>query len=182
MGPTNVPQEIKKLYKIIPLRELRRTPGVNFDYLSSKELPKIDGIDRVIHTVGAVSPGPVGEVERPWYMHPHQADNLMVLHGKRFVDIYTKEHGKLVSVVVTPDRIEIDGELAYDGPAMLVWPTNVFHRIRSCPELGSASVNFAVRGEGFNIRTNFNIYDLNLETGEYKVIREGHLDQPSTLE
>jgi len=60
---------------------------------------------------------------------------------------------------------------------MLVWPCGVFHRIVSCPEQGSASVNFAVRYEGFNIRTNFNIYDLDTESGKYKVIREGHLDQ-----
>ncbi len=60
---------------------------------------------------------------------------------------------------------------------MLVWPCGVFHRIVSCPEQGSGSVNFAVRYEGFNIRTNFNIYDLDTESGKYKVIREGHLDQ-----
>lgn len=182
MPATKISQEIPRLYKIIPLKELRRTPGVNFDYLSNKDLPKIDGIDRVIHTTGAVSPGPVGDVARPWYMHHHQADNLMVLHGKRYVEIYTKEHGKIVKVEVTPDRILIDGELAYDGPAMLVWPVNVFHRIRSCPEVGSASINFAVRSPEFSIKTNFHIYDLNPETGEFRVIREGHLDQPLAAE
>lgn len=178
----NIPQEIENLYKIIPLRELRKTPGVNFDYLAKSDLPQIDGIDRVIHTQGAISPGPVGDVERPWYVHQHQADNLMVLHGKRYVDIYTKQHGKIVEVEVTPNKIVIDGILAYDGPGMLVWPCNVFHRIRSCNETGSASINFAVRSEGFNIKTNFSIYDVNTETGEYKVIREGHLDQPGAME
>jgi hypothetical protein len=38
-------------------------------------------------------------------------------------------------------------------------------------------VNFAVHYEGFDIRTNFDIFDLNTETGEFKVIRAGHLDQ-----
>ncbi len=65
MPATKIPQEIPSLYKIIPLKELRKTPGVNFDYLSNKDLPRIDGIDRVIHTTGAVSPGPVGKVTRP---------------------------------------------------------------------------------------------------------------------
>lgn len=177
MPATNVPQQIEGLYKIIPLKIFRRTPGVSFDCLGVKELPRIDAIDRVIHTGGAVSPGPVGEVERPWYMHPCQADNLMVLAGERFVEIYTRQHGLIVKVDVTADKIIIDGELAYDGPAMLVWPCHVFHRIRSCQQKGSASVNFAVRYDGFNIQTNFNVYDLNTETGDFKLIREGYLDQ-----
>jgi len=177
MPATDVQQEIAGLYKIIPMKVFRKTPGVSFDCLNVKDLPRIDAIDRVIHHGGAVSPGPVGDVERPWYMHPFQADNLMVLSGERHVEIYIKEHGKIVKVDVTADKIIIDGKLAYDGPGMLVWPCHVFHRISSCPVKGSASVNFAVHYEGFNIRTNFNIYDLNPETGDYKVIREGHLDQ-----
>lgn len=177
MPATNVLQEIEGLYSIIPLKIFRRTPGVSFDCLNIKQLPRIDSIDRVIHVGGAVSPGPVGEVERPWYMHPHQADNLMVLQGERHVEIYTPAHGRIVKVDVTADSVVIDGKLAYDGPGMLVWPCNVFHRIRSCPQKGSASVNFAVHYEGFNIRTNFNIYDLDVKTGKFKVIREGHLDQ-----
>jgi hypothetical protein len=114
-------------------------------------------------------------------MHHHQADNLMVLHGERQVDIYTAKHGRIVKVDVSPNSIHIDGKLAFDGPAMLVWPENVFHRIRSCPQKGSASINFAVRSEDFDIKTNFHIYDLNTESGEFKVIREGHLDQPGNV-
>ncbi len=177
MTATRVAQHIDGLYTIIPLKIFRRTAGVSFDCLSVKDLPRIDAIDRVLHVGGAVSPGPVGEVERPWYMHPHQADNLMVLSGERHIEIYTQQYGRVVKADVTADKVVIDGELAYDGPGMLVWPCNVFHRIRSCPQKGSASVNFAVHSEGFNIRTNFNIYDLNTETGEYRVLREGHLDQ-----
>ncbi|MGM0600708.1 MAG: hypothetical protein ACQETH_12935 [Candidatus Rifleibacteriota bacterium] len=181
MPATNITQEIPGLFKIIPLRELRKTPGVDFDYLAKKDIPRIDGIDRVIHTGGAVSPGPVGEVKRPWYMHYHQSDNLMVLYGERHVELYNKSHGKIVKFDVSPNQIVVDGELAFDGPAMLVWPTNVFHRIQSCPDLGSASINFAVRTENFDIKTNFNIYDLDTETGDFKVIREGHRDQPDNL-
>lgn len=178
MGATDVLQQVDGLYRIIPLKVLRRTPGVNFDCLEKNVMPAIDAIDRVIHTGGAVSPGPVGEVKRPWYMHPHQADNLMVLHGERHVEIYTKKFGRILTVDVTPDRIVIDGKLAYDGPAMLVWPCHVFHRIRSCEVKGSASVNFAVHFVGFDLKTNFNIYDLNPETGDFTMIRAGHLDQP----
>ena len=66
----------------------------------------------------------------------------------------------------------------YDGAAMLVWPRGVFHRIRSDQQTGSASLNFRRRYEGFDIDTNFNIYDLDPSTGEYRTLRAGYLDQP----
>lgn len=59
---------------------------------------------------------------------------------------------------------------------MLVWPRNVFHRIVSGEE-GSASLNFALRYPGFDIDTNFSVYDLDAATGRHEVIREGRLDQ-----
>lgn len=170
--------EVSGLYRIIRLRVLRRTPGVCFDVVPRGALPRIDAIDRVLHDRGAVSPGPVGDVERPWYMHPHQDDNLIVLHGIRYVDIYTTAHGKVESFTVTPHEIRRGDEVVFDGPAMLVWPRGVFHRVLSCEKQGSASLNFAVHYDGFDIRTNFSVYELRPETGQYRVIREGHLDQP----
>ncbi len=178
MKDDTVFEEVPGLYRIIPLKMLRRTPGVSFDVVPGKVFSRIDACDRVLHAYGAISPGPVGAVERPWYMHPHQDDNLIVLHGTRHVDIYTPAHGKIESFVVTPHAVEKGNEVVFDGAAMLVWPRGVFHRIRSSDKEGSASLNFAVHYEGFNIRTNFSVYDLDPETGEYRVIREGHLDQP----
>ncbi len=171
-------REVEGLYRIIPLRVLRRTPGVAFDLLPVEVFTRIDAIDRVIHEGGAVSPGPVGNVARPWYMHPSQDDNLIVLHGVRYVDIYAPAHGRVESFVVEPQRVFNGGEVIFDGPAMLVWPRGVFHRIRSSETLGSASLNLAVHYEGFDLATNFNVYDLDPETGKYRVIREGRLDQP----
>ncbi|HIJ78161.1 MAG: hypothetical protein OEY01_02500 [Desulfobulbaceae bacterium] len=175
MADFEIFKEVKDFYRIIPLESLRRTPGVFFDNVPMACLPRIDAIDRVIHAESAVSPGPVGEVSRPWYMHPSQDDNLIVLFGVRSVDIYTKENG-MESFVVSPNRIMQGGEVLFDGPAMLVWPCYVFHRITSGPE-GSASLNFAVHHQGLDMRTNFNIYDLDIKTGEYRVVREGFRDQ-----
>jgi mannose-6-phosphate isomerase-like protein (cupin superfamily) len=172
----HIHEEIPDFYKVIKLHQFRKTEGVSFDILPMELLPRIDGVDRVIHSYNAVSPGPVNNIERPWYMHPEQDDFLMVLSGTRYVDIYTKEFGKVESFSVTANLVYKGEKLIYEGSVMLIWPRGVFHRIRS-GENGSASLNFAVRGEGFDIKTNFNIYDLNTETGEYKVIRKGHLDQ-----
>lgn len=174
---SDVFQEIPGLYRIIPLKLFRRTPGVFFDIIPKYLLPKIDAVDRVIHERGALSPGPVGDVSRPWYMHPHQDDNLLVLHGTRHVEIYTKTHGKIESFTVSADQIRHDDTTIFKGSAMLVWPRSVFHRIRSLDE-GSASINLATHYDGIDMRTNFNVYDLDTETGRFKVIREAYLDQP----
>ena len=172
-------QQVEGLYRIVPLRVLRKTPGVSFDLVPTEALPHIDGLDRVLHDGGAISPGAVSDVERPWYMHPHQDDNLIVLHGMRFVDIYTKAHGRIESLEVAPHQIRQGDKVIFDGAAMLVWPRGVFHRIRSDDISGSASLNFAVRYEGFDIRTNFNIYALDPASGEYRTLRPGYLDQPT---
>ncbi|MBL7115478.1 MAG: hypothetical protein ISS35_06910 [Kiritimatiellae bacterium] len=171
-------EDVQGLYRIVALSPLRRTPGVRFDMVSLPALARIDAIDRVIHEGAAVSPGPVGDVERPWYMHTAQDDNLLVLHGKRYVDIYTPQHGRVEHFTVTADQVIRNGTLLHDGAAMLVWPRGVFHRIVSDPEEGSASINLATHHEGFDIETNFSIYDLNVKTGDYHMIRKGSLDQP----
>lgn len=172
----NIIEEVKNLYRIIELKPFRKTEGVIFDLFPMDSITHIDSIDRVLHDHSAVSPGPVGSVSRPWYMHPHQDDNLLVLHGRREVDIYNKTHGKVEHFTVYPDKIFKNGKLLYDGGALLVWPAGVFHRIVS-GEDGSASINLAVHHEGFDIRTNFNIYDLNTASGEFHLIREGYKDQ-----
>ena len=178
MEKNKVIEEVADFYRIIPLIQFRRTPGVSFHNVPMEFLPRISAMDRVLHDRAAVSPGPVEDVQRPWYMHPHQEDNLIVLYGTRHVDLYIRKHGR-VSFVVTPDQIQKEGEVICNGPAMLVWSRFVFHRIVSGEE-GSASLNFAVHHEGLDIRKNFNIYNLNTDTGEFKIIRYGFMDQPET--
>lgn len=169
-------KEVPGLFKIIRLKEFRRTENVEFDIMVKSAIPQIDGIDRVMHRGPAVSPGPVEGVERPWYMHYHQEDNLMVMAGERNVELYSVDHGKVEKFVVTPDYISHNGEVVLDGPGLLVWPTHVFHRIISGPK-GSASLNLATRDPEIDMKYNFDIFELNIETGEYKVVREGYKDQ-----
>jgi len=176
MSGQTVIDEVAGLYRILPLTVMRQTAKVTFDCAPMDFLPRIDAIDRVIHQGDALSPGAVGKVERPWYMHPCQEDNLIVLYGRREVEITNRAHGQIERFTVTPQEIRHNGQLVHQGGAMLVWPCFVFHRIRSGAE-GSASLNFAVHTQGFDLRTNFNIYDLDPKSGEFQVIREGHLDQ-----
>lgn len=170
------------MYRLIPLRLLRRTTGVKFDEMVPSDIPKIDGIDRVVHGANSVSPGPVEDwtppCKRPWYMHSGQDDNLMVVQGTRYIDIYCPTRKKKESFIVTPDKIYKNDKLYYDGPAMIVWPAGIFHRIISGEE-GSISINFATRTKNFSLDDNFNIYNVNLGTGEYHVIKDGSDDQPN---
>lgn len=168
--------EVPGFYRIIELKPFRRTEGVSFDLVPMEFLPHIEGIDRVVHSHGALSPGSIGDVQRPWYMHPYQEDNLLVLHGSRSVDIFTMKYKRVESFVVEPERILRDGKVVYEGPAMLVWPTGVFHRITSGQD-GSASLNFAVRLPGYNVKSNFNIYDLDTVHARTTLLRAGYLDQ-----
>lgn len=176
MAKNSIIAEIPGLYKVVALQPFRKTAGVSFDILPKNLIPKIDAVDRVIHKNGAVSPGPVEDIREPWYMHPNQDDNLIVLQGVRHVEIYTQAHGKIESFAVTPEFIEHNNKLLYEGAGLLVWPRGVFHRIKS-GDAGSASINLATHYKGIDMRTNFNIYDLDIETGKFRVIRQGHLDQ-----
>jgi hypothetical protein len=169
------------LYRLIPLRTLRETAGVKFHEIVPSDIPKIHGIDRVIHGPNSISPGPIEDsnppIKRPWYMHTGQDDNLLVLQGTRYVDIFNPKTKESASFIVTPDKVYKNDKLYYNGPAMVVWPAGIFHRIISGAE-GSISLNFAKRTKHFDISNNFNIYDLNKESGEYTLLKDGSDDQP----
>ena len=169
------------MYRLIPLRVLRRTKGVMFDEMVPSDIPTINGIDRVIHGPNSISPGPIEDisvpVKRPWYMHPGQDDNLLVLQGTRYIDIFCINSMMKASFIVTPDKIYKNDKLYFDGPAMIVWPAGIFHRIISGEE-GSISVNFSTRTKNFNLDNNFNIYNLCTTTGKYELLKDGSDDQP----
>ena len=169
-------EEINGFYSISPLKLFRKTEGVVFDLVPENIVKESSSVDRVIHLSNAISPGSVGEVSRPWYMHYHQKDNLVVLHGHRIVELYSRELKKKIIFEIYPDKIYRDGELVFDEGVVLSWDTKIFHRIVSGND-GSASLNFAIRDEGFDLKTNFNIYKLEEETGDYTTVREGYKDQ-----
>jgi len=169
-------EEVKGFYSISPLKLFRKTEGVVFDLVPGSIVEKACSVDRVIHKNNAVSPGSVGGVARPWYMHYHQKDNLVVLHGHRSVELYSRELGKKITFKIYPDKIYRDGELVFDEGVILSWDTKIFHRIVSGEE-GSASLNFAIRDEGFDVKTNFNIYRLDEDSRDFLTVREGFKDQ-----
>ena len=170
------------MYRLIPLRTLRKTVGVQFDEIAKSDIPKINGIDRVIHGPNSISPGPILDdvqpVNRPWYKHDHQSDYLLVLQGTRYVDIFNPKNKEKASFVITPNEVYKNEKLYFKGPAIVSWASGIFHRIISGAE-GSISVNLASRDKNFDIESNFNIYNLCTLTGDYYIVREGIEDQPN---
>ncbi|MCG6553794.1 MAG: hypothetical protein L7F77_15820 [Candidatus Magnetominusculus sp. LBB02] len=167
---------IEGLFTIIPLVEFRNTPSVKFHTLPEKKIPRIDSVDRVEHGSSAVSPTVAGRTGQFWYYHKAQTDNLLVFLGARTTYLYTPTHGKVETLEVTPDWIKHNGELVIEAPAILSWPPGVFHRVSSGFN-GSLSLNFAVHEAGFSLQDNFDIYEVDTETGAFSVVRHGFLDQ-----
>lgn len=159
----------------IPLSKLRETPKAKFFYVPDLIEEGISSIQRVSHEPGALSPSIEGEEQdQLWYMHPHQEDNMMVMAGERIVHLYTKEHGEQV-FEASANKLTHNGKVLIDEAYVFGWYTNVFHRPNS-PK-GSEAIFMTHHTQGFNFDTEFNIYSLNIETSEYSVAREGHLDQ-----
>ena len=71
---------------------------VLFDEVIPSDIPVISGIDRVIHKANGVSPDRArGKTS---VVHAHGSDdNLMVLQGERFIDIYCPKQKKLASFI-----------------------------------------------------------------------------------
>jgi len=162
------------VWYIIPIKKLRETTSVEFDAFPL--FREINWIDIVRHEPGARSPSlPDGDHD-VWYMHPGQEDNLITLCGNRIVELYNPNTKSIEVFEISHERIKLNWELLHEGPAILWWNIDIFHRNHS-PEW-SVSQNFAVRDDKFNLDTEFSIYKLNTETGEYKVARVWKLDQP----
>ena len=64
-------------------------------------------------------------------MHPHQADNLFVLHGKRHVELYRPGHDKIERFVITPDYIEHNGERIVGGGGLITWNVKLCYKIEN---------------------------------------------------
>lgn len=167
---------IENLCYILPISPLRNTPNVQF-YSVDGVIDGLSGIDLVIHGIDGKSPLIRGDDTWYWYMHTDQEDNLVVHQGRRVVELYSEKHGQVERFEVTTNAIYHNGNKIHDGAAILGWEAYVFHRVHS-PE-GSISTNYARRDAHFDIKTNFNIYHLDINTGEYQIARFGALDQPS---
>lgn len=161
------------VWYIIPIKKLRETTKVEFD--SFPLFREINGIDIVKHWPGAHSPSLPDWDYDVWYMHKGQEDNLITLHGNRFVELYDPINKIVEQFEISHEKIKLNWKLIHDWPAILWWNIGIFHRNHS-PEW-SISQNFAVRDDKFNLDTEFNIYKLNPCSWEYSVARIWKEDQ-----
>jgi len=147
------------LASIIPLHVFRKTPKVTFLKIN-QVIHHLGSIDQVNHATGAKSPMIPNDPVHYWYMHRYQKDQLIVHKGVRIVELYSKKHGRKETFEVSRHWIKHNGKIIFKGTGLLCWPAYVFHRIYS--PTGSVSTNYAKHAKGFSMKTNFNIYDLDL--------------------
>jgi hypothetical protein len=175
---------MNKYYEIIEIKNFRHTEKVDFYTLPF--FKEATAVDLVVHEPYANSPGKAQDIERPWYCHRHQVDNLLVIKGNRIVDLYYPEYGSIETFNVGHDSISklaldnygkiIREDIVSKGLAIFKWKEGVYHRVRSGEE-GSISINLAIHLPELDMETNFNIYDLNIDTSEPTLLREGFKDQ-----
>jgi len=133
------------MFELIPYEKFRDTPAVRFFDIT---VAASNARDLVIHAGPAVSP-PDEEKTGAWqfYLHPHQEDNLLALHGGR--TFYLVNFGWNYPYHIV--RLETGGDI-------LRIPPGTFHRSVSDPD-GSVVLNQAVRDVGASVVREFRVYN-----------------------
>jgi hypothetical protein len=123
----------------VPIHLFRETPQVTFFDAS---VPHSNGTDVVVHHGPATSPPDDGEFEQ-FYVHHHQVDHNLVLHGRRTFTLLNPAWPQ-------PHHV-IHLERAMGA---LQIPVGTFHRSVSEAE-GSLVLNQSQRDDGFDYATEF---------------------------
>jgi hypothetical protein len=133
------------MFELIPYEKFRDTPSVRFFDITVAES---NARDLVIHAGPAVSP-PDEQSTGAWqfYLHPHQEDNLLALHGGR--TFYLVNFGWNYPYHIV--RLDTGGDI-------LRIPPGTFHRSVSDPD-GSVVLNQAVRDQGASVVREFRVYN-----------------------
>ncbi len=133
------------MFELIPYEKFRDTPAVRFYDIT---VPTSNARDLVVHSGPAVSP-PDDPASGAWqfYLHPHQEDNLLALHGGRTFYLVNLGWNYPFHIV----RLETGGDI-------LRIPPGTFHRSVSDPD-GSVVLNQAVREEGASVVREFRVYN-----------------------
>jgi hypothetical protein len=141
-GPRPAP-----MFELIPYEKFRDTPSVRFFDIT---VPTSNKRDLVVHSGPAVSP-PDCQESGSWqfYLHPHQEDNLLAMHGGRTFFLVNLGWNYPYHIV----RLDCGGDI-------LRIPPGTFHRSVSDPD-GSLVLNQAVREEGASVVREFRVYNSN---------------------
>ena len=139
-GPRPAP-----MFELIPYEKFRDTPSVRFFDIT---VPTSNARDLVVHTGPAVSPPDCPETGSwQFYLHPHQEDNLLAMHGGRTFFLVNLGWNYPYHIV----RLDCGGDI-------LRIPPGTFHRSVSDPD-GSLVLNQAVREEGASVVREFRVYN-----------------------
>ena len=132
------------MFELIPYERFRDTPAVRFFDVT---VAGSNARDLVIHGGSAVSPPDASDGSWQFYLHPHQEDNLLALHGGRTFYLVNLGWNYPFHIV----RLETGGDI-------LRIPPGSFHRSISDPD-GSTVLNQAVREPGAYVLLEFRVYN-----------------------
>lgn len=133
------------MFELIPYEKFRDTPSVRFFDIT---VPTSNARDLVVHSGPAISP-PHDPETGAWqfYLHPHQEDNLLAMHGGRTFYLVNLGWNYPYHIV----RLDCGGDI-------LRIPPGTFHRSVSDPD-GSLVLNQAVREKGASVLREFRVYN-----------------------
>ena len=123
----------------VPIHLFRETPLVTFFDAS---VPDSNGTDVVIHSGAATSPPDDGDREQ-YYVHQHQIDHNLVLHGQRTFRLLNPSWKQPHHVVLLERAM-----------GALVIPVGTYHRSVSGDD-GSLVLNQSIRDAKFDYATEF---------------------------
>ena len=133
------------MFELIPYEKFRDTPAVRFYDIT---VPTSNARDLVVHSGPAISPpDDIDTGAWQFYLHPHQEDNLLALHGGRTFFLVNLGWNYPFHIV----RLESGGDI-------LRIPPGTFHRSVSDPD-GSVVLNQAVRDQGASVLREFRVYN-----------------------
>lgn len=125
--------------EFIPTTVFRETPSVSF---YDATISDSNGCDVVCHESEGVSP-PYDEEFPTFYVHEHQVDRNLCVHGSRVFYLAHKMWPEPYhKIYITPQT------------GSLVIPVGCFHRSESGPD-GSVLINQPIRSEFFDVNTEF---------------------------
>lgn len=140
------------MFTLIPLKNIKRCSSFKIDNLVVENGSNITGIFREIH--GPKTKSSIGSEnkikkmfkikyncqEEIWYQNRFEKNNLMVLNGSRYLDLYCQRTYKKENLIIHEDNIYRNGKLYYGSPAIISWSGDLFHKTES-GENGSFSLN-----------------------------------------
>lgn len=129
----NEPKLKPRMFRLIPLRAVVRTPHHRVDNIPPIDFSKPVSMQREMIAPNSVLPD-YGVLSRSWNMKHDMTNTVFITTGSVELVMYCRQENKIESFVLTPENVHRNGKLYYGSPAMLEWPPGIFYKMRTQSE------------------------------------------------